>query len=408
VSFGLAFTVKFSAALLVPMFGLAALGWTIARQRESSSGRAACWRCARLFVGASLTAWLLVWAVYGFRFSAATDPAQAARDEVRAGAVTAPGGAPGQLPPVQGAVPNFFRAHRLLPEAFIFGLAAVKQGAPNRLAYLWGQFSSGGFWSYFGWTFLLKTPLVMLGLMLAGALATWRRHGEGRMACWFLLSAAGFYFAVAVGMRFNIGHRHLLPVYPFLFVLAGGAVLLVRRAATITRWLSGLVVLTLVLVGGRVVFYPQPAMAERPAQRWQLVGHQPLAYFNELAGGPVNGSLALVDSNLDWGQGLVDLRHWLAARGETAPVALCYFGLSDPRANGFAHVTLPEGFFYEPRVEFAAVRPGQLLVVSATKRAGVYLSPENHDALRQLLARSTLLDCVGYSLFVYRYDGPKS
>ena len=406
LSFGLAFTVKFSAVLLVPMFGLAAGGWIIARQIESGSGRTAFWRSVWLFGFASLTAWGIVWAAYSFRFTAAADVKQAAADEVRTGVPVVDGREPGHFPTVTGTVANFFRTHKLLPEAFICGVASTKGSTGARTAYLWGEHTNGGCWSYFGWTFLLKTPLVSLALMLVGAWSVLQRHGEGRMLGWFIFASAGFYFVVAVAMRFNIGHRHLLPVYPFLFVLAGGAGLAIQTWSAGRRWLFGTMTLGLILISSRVVFFPQAAMAERTSSPWQLVSPHPLAYFNELAGGPANGSLALVDSNLDWGQDLNTLHDWLAAHKITQPVALCYFGLADPRAHGIAHDNLPGGFDLEPTTDFAAVQPGQLVVVSATKRVGAYLAESQRGQLQNLLAHSTLLDCVGYSIFVYRYEGP--
>src|SRR5206468_11421522 len=63
-----------------------------------------------------------------------------------------------------------------------------------------------------------------------------------------------------------------------------------------------------------------------------------LAYFNEAAGGPRGGSRALVDSDLDWGQGLKSLSSWLAERGIAEPVNLCYFGTAEPRFYGLRFV----------------------------------------------------------------------
>ena len=36
-----------------------------------------------------------------------------------------------------------------------------------------------------------------------------------------------------------------------------------------------------------------------------------LVYFNELVGGPSNGPRYLVDSNIDWGQDILKLKHYL-------------------------------------------------------------------------------------------------
>ncbi|MCA8986257.1 MAG: hypothetical protein KDA78_01360, partial [Planctomycetaceae bacterium] len=56
-----------------------------------------------------------------------------------------------------------------------------------------------------------------------------------------------------------------------------------------------------------------------------------LTYFNELAGGPAEGKYLLLDSNLDWGQALHDLRDELEANQQTLD-GLVYFGSFPPRA----------------------------------------------------------------------------
>jgi hypothetical protein len=52
-----------------------------------------------------------------------------------------------------------------------------------------------------------------------------------------------------------------------------------------------------------------------------------------------------------------------------------------------------------------ARRPGYL-AISETTRVGVYMSPDDNAALRALLADATLVDTVGYSIYVYRL-GPR-
>ena len=68
-----------------------------------------------------------------------------------------------------------------------------------------------------------------------------------------------------------------------------------------------------------------------------------LSYFNELAGGPANGSTYLVDSNIDWGQDLFYLRDWLKQHPEAKPLKLAYFGYFDPRVAGIEFDLPPKG-----------------------------------------------------------------
>ncbi|MGL4553634.1 MAG: hypothetical protein ACRC33_20930, partial [Gemmataceae bacterium] len=52
----------------------------------------------------------------------------------------------------------------------------------------------------------------------------------------------------------------------------------------------------------------------------------PIAYFNEAAGGPRGGLFQLTGSNLDWGQARHRLRDWLVARPGFRPVGVAVYG----------------------------------------------------------------------------------
>ena len=68
----------------------------------------------------------------------------------------------------------------------------------------------------------MKTPVALLVLVgLAVWLAASRRLRSRADA--FLWIPVALYAAVSLSRGINIGHRHLLPLYPFLFVAAGRA-----------------------------------------------------------------------------------------------------------------------------------------------------------------------------------------
>ena len=129
-----------------------------------------------------------------------------------------------------------------------------------------------------------------------------------------------------------------------------------------------------------------------------------LAYFNELAGGPRRGHERFVDSNLDWGQELKGLKRWLDAHRVTEPINLCYFGTADPRYYQIAHFNTPGSYRLEPQER--GVRVPGLLAISATQLEGAYYTAKYRAALAQVLAGARLVDVVGYSIFIYRLDGP--
>jgi len=133
--------------------------------------------------------------------------------------------------------------------------------------------------NYFPYCFLVKSSPVLLSLLTIGACASiwWmvkRRQGR-RMLVWLhRFSPYGsillIYGLASLSTNLNIGHRHLLPLYPPLFVLSGA----------VGRWLwlrSGWT-----RAGSGVLLIAQIAVA---------VGIHPhyLAYFNAFAGGPERG-----------------------------------------------------------------------------------------------------------------------
>src|SRR4029079_12858811 len=102
-------------------------------------------------------------------------------------------------------------------------------------AFFLGDYSHEGWWSYFPVAFLIKTPVGTL-LLIASALFFCRFGSSAsvRREMIFLLVPPVFFFFVMTKATINIGLRHILPVYPFLFVLAS-------RLATVQlrrRWLT--------------------------------------------------------------------------------------------------------------------------------------------------------------------------
>jgi hypothetical protein len=118
-----------------------------------------------------------------------------------------------------------------------------------------------------------------------------------------------------------------------------------------------------------------------------------LAYFNELVGGPDNGHKYLVDSNLDWGQGLKGLRAYMD-RSEMQEIHLAYFGSAHPDYYGIQALPLP---MQEP----ADLESGssEVCAISTTYLQSGYLG--DVDAYSWLRERKPF-DKVGYSIFLYR------
>jgi 4-amino-4-deoxy-L-arabinose transferase-like glycosyltransferase len=177
---------------------------------------------------------------------------------------------------------GFARDHRLLPEAYLYGFAYVHKHEIDRPAFLDNRWSIVGFRSFFPRAFIYKTPLPFLLLVvLAFYAAIARRHSWSISNLNPLAMFALIYGAIAITSQLNIGHRHLLPIYPALFISCGAIVHLARKNRT--------AILTTAV--GIILFWQiGESFAIRPNY---------LAYFNEVAGGPSDGYKHLADSSVD-------------------------------------------------------------------------------------------------------------
>ena len=296
-------------------------------------------RTAQIFQAHHLNAqlWLFpaVDAMDEIRRTVLTPEQQLRLDELRA--------AP--APTLTGRGLEFLRRHELLPEAWIYGLAYVVRRSQWRSAFINGDFSAVGWMSFFPYTFMVKTPLEVFGVMglaVAAVMAGWRRAGEVRpsesrlrwlwsgayqtLPLWVLLLV---YWAVAIGSHLNIGHRHLLPVYAPMFVLCGMA------GAWIKTWPTRETYNRRPVAGGarRVAAGALLGLMSLLAAEvlWRFPNY--LAYFNGVVS-PAHAYRHLVDSSLDWGQDLPAARRYIDARPEAGPYYLSYFGLADPGYHG--------------------------------------------------------------------------
>lgn len=321
VAFGLACVAKVSAVLILPMMVLMAvvrawapdpLGW---HGRAWSTPGRKLGAIALSTVGQGVVAWVIIWAFFGFRYSAANPALPAADHFIRPWEITL--SHLGGLAPVVQAL----RATHLLPEAFLYGFSFVMEMSQYRSGFLDGAYSVVGWTRFFPLAFLYKSTLpVLLGCVvgLGALLRRWRTSptagGPGWRADLYrmtpLLVLFAVYWAASLTSHLNIGHRHLLPTYPVLFILFGGFGTWLARH----RLAAALVI---VLAGWQV------------AEGVRTYPHY-LAYFNPAVGGPAEGHRHLVDSSLDWGQDLPGLKAWLDQHANGEPVFLSYCGSGEP------------------------------------------------------------------------------
>ncbi len=151
-------------------------------------------------------------------------------------------------------------------------------------------------WKYFFGVIAVRTPILVLGLSVFGFFLFLRSKIHWLLKCLVILPIA-FFLSAAILNKINIGIRHILPVFPFLFILSGfsGAVLAKMRMTALKMFsVTGLFVL-LFLLGARTLH--------------NAPDH--LASFNEIVGGVERGAQLMP---VDWGQDNKALAEFVAVQ----------------------------------------------------------------------------------------------
>ena len=359
--FGFAWVAKFSALMLLPMFVLLSLvkawrgGPMTLMGRTFTTGSGKLGAAALSAVGHSLVAAGVIWMFYGFRYSAFNPAFSMCGHFIRPWDVLDLSiGFPGQVLRALAAI-------HALPEAFLYGFAYVLETTQVRSAFLNGEYSAVGWLTFFPWAFGLKTTLALLiATFIVGGLAVrrWWRNSTIMLDDLYriapLATLSVVYWVFSIASHLNIGHRHILPIYPALFIGAGalGAWSFARR---------GFAVVGVVILLGYQVFE-----AVRIAPNY-------LAYFNAIGGGPENGHRHLVDSSLDWGQDLPALKSWLSQNAGGDPVFQSYFGTGKPSYYGINAKQLPFPIGFKIPRPYVRLEAG-VYCISATMLAHVYSS----------------------------------
>lgn len=298
VAAGLTMIAKHSGALVLPTLLLLALTDYLLRLAPSSILAEVDERPRHLNLGQlagalaviGVVAYGFIWTIYGFRYAARPDKlvmvptlAQYATN----------------LKPLQHTVITFFARHHLFPEAYLYGWTDILQIAGERFSFVFGHLFHTGQWFFFPGVFVIKTTLTLMILLALVPFAGVR--GRRREFLFFTIPAA-FFLLVSIASVLNLGVRHILPIYPFCIVLAGGAAAALACRSKTWR----------VAVGALLAFTVVSSLHSYPDF---------LAYSNEAAGGPSNTWRLVVDSNDDWGQGL----KWTKTYMDQHPAEDCWF-----------------------------------------------------------------------------------
>ena len=337
---GLAFATKFNALFLPFVF---VLTW-----RRKAKPK---WSMIPILIGIALFAAI---ATYGFqKRSVAQDPTAARQLDANADGFVREA--------VNVQIPGYY---------FLRGIQLlIRDQLSGYDSYFMGKVTDHSTWTYFPVAFFFKSSLAWLVLLMLAAVVavTHKRRPE--------LAQLGIpvlvYFAFTLANSFNLGIRHLLPVYPFLCAFAAIVLFDAIRKPLIKVAASVLVVLFL---AESAAAYP---------------GY--LSFFNVAAGGMQNGHRYLLDSNLDWGQDLKRLAQYAESR-RIERLCLSYFGTADPEFYGIHYQPLPN---LKSDKDFDA-----LDCIAAVSLQHIYATK---DLPLQALQTREPTDRVGASILIYDF-----
>lgn len=376
IAFGIAQLIKFSAFLLIPYFAalvmVYAFAWTatsdapLARRFKETPKRFFLyigWLGAMAVIG-----YALVLPVYGYHVLN-YPPERQRRDTTFILTSFADGPAqPGErvCNPLAVGIKRSMRCPAELTiwasnkpvirayAQYLLGLLMVIQRATGgNTTYFLGEVSAAGWRHYFPTVYALKETLPLhvltLAMILVGftriiqprprtaldkekrprslwkRLASWVKEKPALTASlWFI----ALYWAQTIQSNLNIGLRHILPTFPFVFLLVARELVLwlgiapaSLAALAIGKSLRRLLKQSLSLVvkyvftAVLIIWMVSAALIAFPHY---------LSYFNELIGTD-DGYRFVVDSNYDWGQDLKRLARFVKDR-DIASIKIYYFG----------------------------------------------------------------------------------
>ena len=240
-----------------------------------------------------------------------------------------------------------------------------------------------GFRSYYLWALAYKTGhgfqlFVVIGLAtgLVARSSGKAAGGTSRRCVSCCLTVVIALTTIASLGSNQLGLRYILPVFPFLVIMASASFVRISENRT-----ACVAVCTVALLGAG----------------WSLRHHpNHIAYFNELSGGPSGGPLHLIDSNVDWGQSLLQLAEYLEEANLQLD-GLAYFGSAVPTDWGVADTPLPpelpEPGCFAVSVNFVMGRPH----VVRSRERHIAIDFSQYSYFQQL--QPTAL--IGASIYVY-------
>ncbi|MEA3453080.1 MAG: glycosyltransferase family 39 protein [Patescibacteria group bacterium] len=315
IMFGIAMCLKFSLVLLVPSLGLATVVYAWLQSKRIKT----VFKYIGLTIVAGLVGlFLVIWPLYQLHI--VNYPAEQQISDM-------------ETILEDTAINNFFinavdnPVMRPITQ-YAFGLLmATSRVARGNTVYFLGKVTISSWKEYFPVMYVLKAPLsfhfltlLVMGLWLAAVkkAGLFKKIGK-RFKQWILDHLAEFslliffiiYWATSILGNLNLGVRHILPVFPIMYILIS-----VGLSRSMNKMKKQPKLIISCLLGALMLWYIIASVIAFPHY---------ISYYNELVGGSGNGYKYAVDSNYDWGQDLKRLAQFVE-ENNIEKINVSYFG----------------------------------------------------------------------------------
>jgi len=389
LAFGLAMLLKFSLILLIPFFGILTIIYPLIQSNKDKFKNLALYLFKAVIAGL-IGLILVIWPVYQFHVSNYPVERQI-RD-------TAADLAPNKVPILKNLTLSMAKNPLLRPLAQYFRgvLMAMQRTSFGNTVFFLGKISASGWKYYFPIIYLLKEPLpfhlmtlfVIIGMIFlirkkVWNLANWIREN---FTVFSLLLFLGIYWSTAILGKLNIGVRHILPTFPFIYLLVAlGLKTVIKQLAEKKQRMA--LAITFVLFFWLFI----SALLTFPHY---------ISYFNELAGGTKNGYKYAVDSNYDWGQDFYRLMAFIEEK-KIDKIYIDYFGGENIEYwLGDKYIKLDPKQIKEPPKGWIAVSLNQFMGGVAEPVPGF----DQEIGYYQWLNQYQPVERIGYSILIYHID----
>lgn len=390
ITFGIAMLLKFSLALLIPFFAVITLIYSCLRYH----GIKGVLKYIGLAIVAGVIGAVLIWPIYQLHILNYPAERQLRDTQINL--------SQDSLPSLVNMTIWMADKPVLRPYAqYMQGLLmATQRTMSGNTTYFLGMVSASSWWYYFPVVYFLKIPLAfhLLTLMsLFSLILLIRQQARIMISKWLreyfvefsLIIFLLIYWFTSITGNLNIGVRHILPVFPFIYILV---------VLAITRGIKTM---------GNVIYKKTAIVAVLLLLGWYIFSSLSvypfyLTHFNEIAGGPANGYKYAVDSNLDWGQDLKRLKTW-TEENEIEKIYIDYFGGGNPQYY-FGEKYQPWKRDWKPeKIE----RDSYLAISASTLQGGRAEAVRDFDQptdFYKWLDNYQTVAVIGNSIFVYYID----